>query len=107
MCISTTCSVVHTGTHCDGRVQALLEHGRLRTDQILSLVAGLRASNAQLPEGAIMTCLVNLVHSRYVQRARGCNAERPQKPLPATVKVRASHGLEPSLSDLRCIHKKS
>ena len=35
-----------------------------------------------------MNCLVNLVHSRYVQRARGCNAERPQRSLPATVKVR-------------------
>ena len=78
---------MHAGPDCDGPVQALLEHGKLRTDQILSLVAVLRTSDAQLPEGAIMTCLVNLVHSRYVQRARGCNAERPQKPLPATVKV--------------------
>lgn len=84
-------SKTHQGagnTECDWHIQALLEHGKLRIDQILSLVAALQASDAEVPEGAVMTCLVNLVHSRYVQRARGCDAERPQRPLPATVKVR-------------------
>ena len=68
-------------------LQKLLEHGRLRTDQILSLVAATQQSDAEKLEASVMSCLVNLVHSRYLQRARDCDAERPQKPLPATVKV--------------------
>ncbi len=68
-------------------VQALLEHGKLRTDQINSVVAALQGSEATALGDAIVTCLGNLVQSRYVQRARGCDAEKPQRPLPATVKV--------------------
>ena len=68
----------------------LLEHGRLRTDQLLSLVAALRKGDKRKLEAAARTCLASLVQSRYVQRARGCEAQRPQRPLPANVKVQTS-----------------
>ena len=72
-------------------VQALLEHGKLRTDQINSVVAALQASDATALGDAVVTCLGNLVQSRYVQRARGCNAEK-------TAAAAACHrqGLDPS-----------
>ena len=65
----------------------LLEHGRLRTDQLLSLVAALRKGDRRKLEGAARTCLASLVQSRYVQRGRSCEAQRPQRPLPVNVKV--------------------
>ena len=68
-------------------MQVLLEHGRLRTDQLLSLVAALRKGDKRKLDGAARTCLANLVQSRYVQRARGCEAQRLQRPPPANVKV--------------------
>ena len=74
----------------------LLEHGRLRTDQLLSLVAALRKGDKRRLEGAARTCLASLVQSRYVQRARGCEAQRPQRPLPANVKVQTSSCCPPS-----------
>ena len=75
-------------------VQALLEHGKLRTDQINSVLAASQASDATALGDTVVTCLGNLVQSRYVQRARGCNAERPQRPLPATVKVWTPQAVE-------------
>ena len=74
----------------------LLEHGRLRTEQLLSLVAALRKGDKRKLDGAARTCLASLVQSRYVQRARGCEAQRPQRPLPANVKVQTSSCCPPS-----------
>ena len=69
-------------------VQVLLEHGKLRTDQLLALVAAVLGDAAEHSEVSIKRCIATLVHSRYVQRARGCLTEKPQRPLPANVKVR-------------------
>lgn len=70
-------------------LQVLLEHGRLRAEQMLALVASSKEEDPKELEGDVSRCLVNLVYSKYVQRARGCDAERPQRPLPSNVKVRA------------------
>ena len=88
-------------------LQALLEHGKLRTDQLNSVVAAMQASNAKALGDTVVTCLGNLVQSRYVQRARGCDAEKPQRPLPATVKVWTPQAFEPPAPDSEVITEHS
>ena len=51
-------------------VQVLLEHGKLRTDQLLALVAAVLGDAAEHSEVSIKRCIATLVHSRYVQRAQ-------------------------------------
>ena len=63
-----------------GHAQALLEHGRLRYDQLLRYVAEQQDAREAELAGTVEACFLRLLAAQQVERAPSCDLRRPWTP---------------------------
>ena len=68
--------VSSTNKHA-GHAQALLEHGRLRYDQLLRYVAQQQDAPAAELAGTVEACFLRLLHAQQVERVPSCDLPPP------------------------------
>ena len=60
-----------------GHAQALLEHGRLRYDQLLRYVAEQQDAREAELAGTVEACFLRLLHAQQVERVPSCDLPPP------------------------------